>query len=1135
MELEQKLTSSRRYAVFLSYRHADNKESGRQWATWLHHLLEGYEVPEDLAGAKNGKGDLIPATLYPVFRDEEELPADADLTKNIRRALENSDLLVVLCSPRAVESRFVADEIRYFKELGKSNRILAMMIDGEPNAADDPGKAKLGIKPEAECLPEPLRYGVADDDGKIDWSMRTEPIAADVRPGGNAEQGWTTGAAYREALHKDGKLRESEIGQKVHEYEQRLELAKLKVVAGSLGVPLGVLTQRDKAMQLQKARKRSRTLRRWLAAVAILAILAVASGIYSWIQRNEALKTASATDFAIADLKLQTGNVAEALAYLARSLRNNPSNVAAASRLISLSRNLPFPIRTLRHEDAVTSASFSPDGKWIVTSSRDKSARVWDAQTGNPVGNPMRHEGPVWTASFSPDGNWIVTASDDKTARIWDARTGKPVGEPMRHDDRVWAARFSPDGNWIVTASFDKTARIWNARTGNAIGTPMRHNSAVSSASFSPDGKWILTASGDGARVWDTQTGKPVGEPMGPDSFIIWTATFSPDGKWIATGSSTGAAQIWDAKTHKQLGLPMHHDWTVWGVSFSPDGKRIATASWDHTVRIWDAKTGNQVGKPIRDEAPVNSANFSQDGKWVVTASMDGTAQIWDVQTSKFVGEPLRQDEISLRTAVDFSLDGKWVMTISGDLTARIWDAHTGKMLGKQIQPASTVKAANFSPNGKLIVTTSGVDARVWDALSGKPMGEPMRDQEGTIKSADFSPDGRWIVTTSGVDARVWDAKTGRPVSGPMRHGDTVQSASLSIDGKRLATISGDQIVRIWDAQTAKSVGEPIRNKDSVTAARFSPDGKWIVIASGFYARVLDVTNGKWISEPMRHADGAVISAIFSPDGKWIVTAANDKTARVWDALSGKPVSEPMRHNDHVESASFSPDSKWVLTASGGEARIWDALTGRVVDELICPQDYLVTSASFNPDGKSVVTASFGKARIWEVGDVTGATPEWVSVLAEAIGGEHLNPNGVLETVNPDLAHLRKTFRNLSGSDDLSRFGRWFVADSYTRTISALSPITVPEFVSQRLLENTAESVEEAYNIDPGNPLILASLAKFEKDKDHALFLCRLAVKRAQIEGPPERIKQVLSISRSLFPDSSEFNIAFSVPTPENH
>ena len=97
---------------------------------------------------KDAKGILFPPAYIRCFGTRRNCLRTQILTRNIRQALENSDLLVVLCSPRAVESRFVADEIRYFKELRKANRILALMIDGEPNAADDPGKAKLGIKPE---------------------------------------------------------------------------------------------------------------------------------------------------------------------------------------------------------------------------------------------------------------------------------------------------------------------------------------------------------------------------------------------------------------------------------------------------------------------------------------------------------------------------------------------------------------------------------------------------------------------------------------------------------------------------------------------------------------------------------------------------------------------------------------------------------------------------------------------------------------------------------------------------------------------------------------------------------------------------------------------------------------------------
>ena len=109
----------------------------------------------------------------------------------------------------------------------------------------------------------------------------------------------------------------------------------------------------------------------------------------------------------------------------------------------------------LGHDDAVSSAAFSPDGTRIVTASYDKTARVWDAATGQPIGEPLKgHESAVMSAAFSPDGKRIVTASEDNTARVWDAATGQPIGEPLKgHDGAVFSAAFSPDGKRIVTAS----------------------------------------------------------------------------------------------------------------------------------------------------------------------------------------------------------------------------------------------------------------------------------------------------------------------------------------------------------------------------------------------------------------------------------------------------------------------------------------------------------------------------------------------------------------------------------------------------------------------------------------------------------------------------------------------------------
>jgi dipeptidyl aminopeptidase/acylaminoacyl peptidase len=117
----------------------------------------------------------------------------------------------------------------------------------------------------------------------------------------------------------------------------------------------------------------------------------------------------------------------------------------------------------MKHEDIVRSAQFSPDGQRVVTASKDHTARLWDAASGKPIGEPMKHEDVVNSAQFSPDGLRVVTTLEDKTARLWDSISGKPIGEPLKHADVINSAQFSPDGQRIVTASWDKTARLWDA------------------------------------------------------------------------------------------------------------------------------------------------------------------------------------------------------------------------------------------------------------------------------------------------------------------------------------------------------------------------------------------------------------------------------------------------------------------------------------------------------------------------------------------------------------------------------------------------------------------------------------------------------------------------------------------------
>jgi hypothetical protein len=203
-------------------------------------------------------------------------------------------------------------------------------------------------------------------------------------------------------------------------------------------------------------------------------------------------------------------------------------------RLGAVWQQCPRLLRFWPHEDSVYHAEFSPDGGRVVTASVDHTARVWDAQSGQPVTGPLKHNSAVRHAAFSPDGRRVVTASEDNTARVWDAQSGQPVTGPLKHNDRVFHAAFSPDSRWVVTASHDHTARVWDAQSGQPVTKPLKHNFEVWHAAFSPDGRWIVTASNDGHRpwprqssrawssstvfsaasVWDAQSGEPVTGPM---------------------------------------------------------------------------------------------------------------------------------------------------------------------------------------------------------------------------------------------------------------------------------------------------------------------------------------------------------------------------------------------------------------------------------------------------------------------------------------------------------------------------------------------------------------------------------------------------------------------------------------------
>jgi len=190
-------------------------------------------------------------------------------------------------------------------------------------------------------------------------------------------------------------------------------------------------------------------------------------------------------------------------------------------------------LRVLRgHARAVTSVAFSPDDRRIATGSIDRTARIWDARTGEQLHVLRGHENDLTSVAFSRDGRFLVTASRDKDARTWDARSGAPLRVLVGHFAVVSDASFSPDGRWVVTAG-PATAGLWDASSGRLVLYLRGHQGRLTSALFT-GARGIITGGVDGmpvnkaaAQLILKQPGPPANKQAFYDVFQYAKPTFT--------------------------------------------------------------------------------------------------------------------------------------------------------------------------------------------------------------------------------------------------------------------------------------------------------------------------------------------------------------------------------------------------------------------------------------------------------------------------------------------------------------------------------------------------------------------------------------------------------------------------------
>ena len=586
--------------------------------------------------------------------DWEGIPPTVDWWKEIEKGIEEADAFLFIISPDSAKSKVCGQEIDTAAKNGK--RIIPIVVR-EIEWQDTP--PQLGH----------LNYIFFSRND--DFDTATQKLITAI----HTDYEWA--AAHRrlqvKALEWERNHKESSFLLRGKD----LQDAELHLAINTSKDPFPTDLQREYVFTSRKAtdRQRRNITGISIAGIIMLTILAV-FGFYQAGQATNNAATAVANEqkadqqakIAIArQLVFQAQELSQlamgrdpfiGILLAIESMKLYPEAGAASTLFKNVHYGGFFP--TFNHDDDVETVAFSPDGKYIVSGSRDNTARIWDVSTGKEI-YQIKFDAWVLCVAFSPNGKYIVAGSQDRTVRVWEAISGKEIFR-LSFDQSVVATAFSPDGKFVVAGSYDKTVRVLDAMNGKEVARVTHNNEFVTTVAFGLNGEYVVSGTTNDVKVWEAQSGKEIFHLNDVTAFSV-----SKNGKYIVSGNADKTLRVWELPNGKEITrIPMNDLAT--NVAIDPNGEYVVAGIGSGIEYAWRVSDGKEFGI-INDNTVAKSLAFSPDGKYMLSTDLMSVAYIWEISS----GAKIIQFDGNYHSAA-FSPDGKYVALGGFDDAAELFE-----------------------------------------------------------------------------------------------------------------------------------------------------------------------------------------------------------------------------------------------------------------------------------------------------------------------------------------------------------------------------------------------------------------------------------------------------------------------------
>ncbi len=722
-------------------------------------------------------------------------------------------------------------------------------------------------------------------------------------------------------------------------------------------------------------------------------------------ERAAAIKLGEPEDrFKNADQMLKKAQEAEKAQQMNKALRFvREARWAIPARPIDLPDHVERVIGyvRLRHADRVNDLAYTPDGKQLISASRDGTVRVWDLANGREVLAYRKHTPPkadgqddiddrsvfrIPAVAISPDGT-TVASSGTGEIHIWELKTGKGKTIATKSPYLIRGLVFLKDGKSIATGGDDKIVRIFSLNDGNEKTAFPALSNRIEGLALSPNGLLLAATDANGVlSVFKTDGSdqKPVLSTQASDANSTnLDLLYLPDGTKIFTAGSDQNPRLTIAPGPKgetvsgmgsvALRFPGHAS-RINAAAITPDGALIATASEDETVRVWETASGKTIRHFQGLLSRATSVAIRPDGKQIATGTEDGSIRLWDLSASD-EHRPVSEAGDSLWSAV-FNSDGSRFASAGADRKIRVYETASGKLLQTLDGHKAAITSVCFLANDRLASASGDRTIKIWDTKTG----QFLRDLTGhTSAVLALATDGTTLIS-GGVDRTVksWDLDTGKTLWSWLGR-SAVAAVAIRTGTKQIAVGTADGWLTILDLSSGTptpigsgqqahvaGVADIDYSHDGTKLASVGGDGKFIVWSIGTDGTP-SIINKDDSKKPVTGSAIALSAVAFSADSRLAASAGADRAIHIWDTNTGAELRTLRGHTDWVTALAFHPDGGSLLSAGVDHvARVFEL--NRTEESVRIGHAKAARTVAVSRDGRFALSGSDDTtAKLWDL------------------------------------------------------------------------------------------------------------------------------------------------------------------------